>query len=214
MTAAALDAGVLDVEEPRSDALDPLPGVLDDVGSALDEGGIDHAVIGGVASSIHGRPRTTKDIDVFLKPRDADSALELLEARNFDVERTDPKWIFKARKRGVQVDIIFSTRIGVYFDEEMLGHSRFMTYRGTRVRVISPEDLLVIKAIAHDEATPRHWFDALGVIVGSELDWDYLIERARRGQRRVLSLLLYAQSLDYAVPDRVIRTLAQRICDS
>jgi hypothetical protein len=58
--------------------------VLDDVGSAFDEGGIDHAVIGGVASSVHGRPRTTKDIDVFLKPRDAESALELLEARNFD----------------------------------------------------------------------------------------------------------------------------------
>jgi len=214
VTAAALETGVLDVEEPRNDAFDPLPGVLDDVGCAFDEGGIDHAVIGGVASSVHGRPRTTKDIDVFLKPRDAESALELLEARDFDIERTDPKWIYKAHKRGVQVDVIFATRIGVYFDQEMLDHSRFMTYRGTRVRVVSPEDLLVIKAVAHDEATPRHWFDALGVLVGSEIDWDYLMHRARRGQRRVLSLLLYAQSLDYAVPDRVIRTLTQRICNS
>src|SRR5262249_5176175 len=112
------------------------------------------------------------------------------------------------------VDVIFSTRIGIYFDDEMLERSRYKNFHGTRVRVIAPEDLVVIKAVAHDEATPRHWYDALGVIVACELDWDYLIRRSTRGQRRVLSLLLYAQSLDYAVPDRVIRVLSRRICES
>ena len=32
--------------------------------------------------------------------------------------------------------------------------------------------------------------------------------RARRGPRRMLSLLLYAQSTDLAVPDHVIRRLS------
>jgi len=33
------------------------------------------------------------------------------------------------------------------------------------------------------------------------------VQRARYGPRRVLSLLLYAQSNDLAVPDRVIETV-------
>jgi hypothetical protein len=48
----------------------------------------------------------------------------------------------------------------------------------------------------------------LAIIAGHELDWDYLLMRARRGPRRVLSLLLYAQSTDLAVPDPVVRQLA------
>jgi hypothetical protein len=40
-----------------------------------------------------------------------------------------------------------------------------------------------------------------------ELDWDYLLKRARRGPRRVLGLLLYAQSLDLLVPDKAIKSL-------
>jgi len=45
------------------------------------------------------------------------------------------------------------------------------------------------------------------VLASRELDWPYLVERARRGPRRILSLLLYAQSIDLAVPDRVIEEL-------
>jgi predicted nucleotidyltransferase len=190
---------------------DPLPEVLTSVHQALEEKRIAYGLIGGIASSVHGRPRTTRDVDVFLKPSSADPALEAFSAHGFRIERTDPKWIFKAFKREVQVDVIFSTGRGIYFDDEMRARSRVAEFQGVTVRVIAPEDLLIIKAIAHDEATPRHWHDALGVVVRARLDWDYLLERSRYGQRRLLSLLLYAQSLDYAVPDRVIHELMKRI---
>jgi hypothetical protein len=61
--------------------------------------------------------------------------------------------------------------------------------------------------VIHDEQTPRHWGDALGVIADSELDWDYLARRARKGARRVLALLLYAQSNDLVVTDETVRAL-------
>jgi hypothetical protein len=68
-----------------------------------------------------------------------------------------------------------------------------------------------MKAIAHDQDTPRYWHDALGIIAHTELDWDYLLQRARIGPRRVLSLLLHAQSDDLIVPDRAVRQLFEAI---
>ena len=79
---------------------------------------------------------------------------------------------------------------------------------GRWAAVLGPEDLVVTKALAHGEETAHYWWDALAIIAKRDLDWDYLLGRARRGPRRMLSLLLYAQSTDLAVPDHVIRRLA------
>jgi hypothetical protein len=71
-----------------------------------------------------------------------------------------------------------------------------------------PEDLVVIKALASSEEATRHWYDALSLIASCELDWDYVVERARSaGPRRLLSLFLYAESNDLAVPTGVVETL-------
>jgi hypothetical protein len=68
-----------------------------------------------------------------------------------------------------------------------------------------------MKAVVHDEEGPRHWHDALGIIMGTNLDWDYLERRASRAPRRVLSLLLYAHSIDLSVPNGVIRRLFAKV---
>ncbi|HSE97749.1 MAG TPA: hypothetical protein VLD57_05715, partial [Blastocatellia bacterium] len=80
----------------------------------------------------------------------------------------------------------------------------------------SPEDLLVVKALVLNEHSLsvdrhciRHLNDLLTIIRTSKLDWDYVVKRARMGPKRVLSLLLYAQSLDLLVPDRVIKSLLE-----
>jgi hypothetical protein len=77
-----------------------------------------------------------------------------------------------------------------------------------KVRVIAPEDLAVIKAVATAEHGPHHWYDALSIIARCEIDWPYFVRRARQaGPRRVLSLLLYAESNDLAVPAEAIEEL-------
>jgi hypothetical protein len=95
----------------------------------------------------------------------------------------------------------------VYLDDEMLARAPEVAVGTRTVRVMPPEDLIVVKAVVHDEQTPRHWHDALSVVADQELDWDYLIRRARHGARRVLALLLYAQSNDLIVPDDAIKRL-------
>jgi hypothetical protein len=94
---------------------------------------------------------------------------------------------------------------------ENSSRSRSIEVSGVSVRVAPPEDVVVAKAIAHDEPSGHHWHDALGILVASELDWGYLLLRARHGARRVLSLLVYAQSNDMLVPEWVVDQLFRMI---
>lgn len=175
--------------------------------TVLDDAGVAFGVLGGVASAGYGRPRWTKDIDVFCRPEDADRALDALGEHGFEIERTNPAWIYKAFREGVQVDIIFKAKGGIYFDDRMFDRLQPVSLVGVEVPAIPPEDLVVIKAIVHDEESPRHWHDALGVLATATLDWDYLLDRARLGPNRVLSLLHYALSVDVPVPTSAIRHL-------
>lgn len=188
--------------------------VLGEAVKALDGARLEYALMGGIASTGLGRPRWTHDIDVFVRPVGAEAALDALAQAGFDTERTNPSWLFKGFKDGVLVDVIFHSTGGFYLDDEMIARSVEREFMGHRLRLIAPEDLLVIKAAVHDERGPRHWHDALGVIGVNDLDWDYLLRRARQAPRRVLSLLVYAHSLDIAVPNHVVRALYQDIYES
>ena len=179
--------------------------------SVLQEAGIDFGVLGGVASAGYGRARWTKDIDVFCRPEDADRVLDVLAADGFEVERTNPSWIYKAFRDGVQVDVIFKGKGGFYFDDRMATRVQQVSLVGVEVPAIAPEDLVVMKALSHDEESSRHWHDALAVLASAPLDWEYLLERARLGPNRVLSLLHYALSVDVPVPTSAVNQLHELV---
>ena len=185
--------------------------VFDTTINAIQGAGIPYVLMGGVASATVGRPRVTRDIDVFVRPEDARHVIDVLAKAGFETEERHPHWLYKGWKDGILVDVIFRSSGDIYLDDEMLERSTEGEYKGSRFRLIPPEDLLVIKAIVHDEHMPRHWHDALGIVAADELDWDYLLRRARHGARRVLSLLLYAQSNDLLVPANVLRQLFDTI---
>jgi hypothetical protein len=188
--------------------------VLDRATARLERSGVDYAMMGGVAATALGGRRHTHDIDVFVRPDDAERVLQTLADDGFTVERTDPSWLFKAFSEGILVDIIFRSAGSVFFDADMIQRSTWLDLRGRKLRVLAPEDLFVIKALvlnehslSLDEHCMRHLNDLLSIVRLQSLDWDYLLKRARMGPRRVLGLLLYAQSLDLLVPNRVIKSL-------
>jgi hypothetical protein len=181
---------------------------IDDTIEAVEATAVDHLFIGGIASTVLGRPRVTHDLDLLVRPEDARRLLAALEERGFRVEERAPHWLFKAYRDQQVVDLIFRSSGDIYLDDDMLERSVLGDFSGRTVRLMAPEDLVVLKAIAHQEHSPRHWFDALNVLAEDlDWDWDYLVLRARKGPRRVLSLLLYAQSTDLPVPDSVVRAL-------
>ncbi|MEN3362024.1 MAG: hypothetical protein V7637_6006 [Mycobacteriales bacterium] len=183
--------------------------VLAEVVEVADASGLPYAVMGGIAASALGRERWTHDIDLFVRPEHARPLLERFAAAGFSTEERDQDWLFKASRGPVVVDLIFQVTAdaaawAIEFDEQMSQRVRRVGFLGVRLPVISPEDLIVIKAVVHKEHRARHWFDALGLIAAGGLDWPYLLRRAEAGRLRVLSLLLYARSDGLDVPAPVI----------
>jgi predicted nucleotidyltransferase len=196
------------VEEPQ------LLGVLHDVMDALEQAHVRYLGMGGIASAALGRARWTHDIDLFVRPEDTRRALAALADRGFATkEPGNMRWLCKAMRDGVLVDLIYRSDGDITMDDQMLARSVTRTFKGLDVRFLSPEDLVVMKALATKEDTAHYWHDALAVIASNDLDWDYVLHRARHGARRVLGLLLFAQSVDLLVSDRAIRELFDRIYD-
>jgi Uncharacterised nucleotidyltransferase len=179
--------------------------------AAIEDAKLPYVLIGGLASAALGRPRCSADVDLLVRPGDARAALRALGGRGFETEETNPHWLFKGTKRGVLVDLLFKGPRDIYLDEAMLARARLAPVFGKPLRIAPPEDLVVMKALVHDEETPRHWHDALALVAAGDLDWEYLVWRARKGSRRVLSLLLYATSIDLAVPCSAIDALLLQI---
>lgn len=191
--------------------LEQLGATLRDALRRLDDAGIGYGVMGGLAVTTLSRPRWTHDIDVFLRPRDAAHALELLAAAGYETERSDHEWLFKARRDQITVDLIFRSSGHIYFDDELEARLVRRSFLDVDMPVVSPEDLLVIKSAADSELNHYHWFDAIGLLTRHDLDWAYVLRRARSTRRHLLSLLVYADAADIEVPPEVIRRLADDI---
>src|SRR6266536_2417274 len=175
---------------------------------------IEHALIGGLASATMGRSRHTHDIDLSVAPDDAERALDALARAGFRTERTDTTWLYKAFWDGMLVDVIFVSKGGVVFDEEMRDHRLLVDVRGRPVETLSPEDMLVIKALTNAEHVPRHWYDGLSILAAGELDWSYFARPGRPHATRVCSRLLYAVADGIPVPQEPLRELFEAaMCD-
>ena len=186
--------------------------VLDEALAALGDAGIAFLLIGGIGSAVYGRDRGTRDIDLFVRPETARKVLEVLDACGFETREVAEYWLSKAVKHGVLVDVIFRSTRDILLGDEMLERSRLMPFRGRMVPVAPPEDLVIMKASAMTEDTSRYWYDAAAILANSDLDWDYLVARARQhGPRRILSLLLFATSIDIVIPAEPIQTLYDAI---
>lgn len=208
---AGMHAVVQDVDVPHHDDATFLD-VLDrcmDVLRGLDAPSL---LIGEIGSSVFGRDRGTRDIDVLVRPEDAPRILERFGSAGFDTDVVFEHWLFKARRDAVDVDIIFRAARDILLDERMLERASSERFRGRTLPIAPPEDLVVMKVMAADEDTARYWYDALGILARSDLDWDYLCERAmQHGARRMLSLLLYATSIDLVVPPDPVHRLYEAL---
>lgn len=193
----------------------PFLDLLDATLAVMEPSGIPYVFVGGLAARAYGRRRYTHDVDIFVRFEDADRTLECFEKAGFVTEETNPVWIYKAftkfGEKDAVIDILFKSRGEIFLDQEMIRRARYLNYQGRKLPVLAPEDFLVIKALAHDSETPRHWLDALAIIRNAKLDWPYLVKRAKYGPRRLLSLLLYAQSIDLVVPNEALRAIFSMI---
>ncbi len=160
---------------------------------------IPYLVAGGLAAKMYGKRRTTHDIDLFVRPKDAGPVKACLARAGYETEATFPDWLYKAFKHDVMIDIIFLSEGSIVVDDETLARARFMEYRGKTVPVVPPEVLMLMKVFAlHDTHAAnthwRHWRDAVTILRNVPLDWDFLYRKALDlGPRIVLGFLLLAE---------------------
>lgn len=181
--------------------------VLAEAVSLVESNEIPYLAAGSMASLTWGRPGPLGDIDFLIDPRSAKPLLKAFDEAGFDTHETFPQWLFKAKKNGITVDLIFEMAGPLYLEPQMLERGTMVDILGTKVRMISPEDYVLSQALALKEDTAVYWFNALGVIGRQEMDWDYVIRMSNRGPRMILALLLLGQAHDLPIPDSVIRRI-------
>jgi len=126
---------------------------LKDVFRCLEERDVRYVVIGGIAAVLHGVPRATFDLDIFIDPS-LDNARRLLlalaDANFVTAELTTPEkvaahaiTIFKDR---VRIDVQTSTP-GIQFDQAWSDRV-VMHYDGQVLFVVSKDDLIASKRAA------------------------------------------------------------------
>lgn len=67
--------------------------------SALDENGVEYAVCGGLALTIHGFPRATFDIDILIRPESLEKAYEIAAKFEYDIRGLDMSF----KERAVEI---------------------------------------------------------------------------------------------------------------
>lgn len=186
--------------------------ILDETIAVMNDAEIPFLLMGGLATSVLGRGRGVTDIDIFVRDRDVAATLEAFEGAGFETLIVSPNWLAKAIKDGILVDVISRSTHDISLTDEIMEHAVEVDVEGRRVRSVSPEDLIVMKAVATDEDTARYWHDALSLLGRTDLDWSYLVRRAKKhGAQRVLALLFFAQSIDLLVPQDVVSELLDAV---
>jgi predicted nucleotidyltransferase len=146
--------------------------------AALREAGVPFVLGGGVAIWARGGPETEHDLDFFVKPEDADRALQVLAEVGFRPEKPPEAWLYKAWDDGVLVDLIFDPT-GVTIDDAFIEGAAETEVHAVRMRVLQPEDVLVTKLLALTEQEPE-FGGALEIArsLREQIDWDEVRERA------------------------------------
>jgi predicted nucleotidyltransferase len=145
--------------------------------ATLRERGIPFVLGGSVAAWARGGPEPKNDLDLMLKPEDAEAALAALAEAGMRPEHPPEEWLVKAWHGDVLIDLIFAPS-GVQITDELLGRADQISVMALATPVMALEDVLSTKLHALDE----HSLDYTNLVaiarsVREQIDWPQL--RAR-----------------------------------
>jgi len=140
--------------EPKE--LVPLLAVLQDLVAWWKAGKVHGVVIGGLAASLLGRPRLTRDVDALVLVEEGDWA-EFVAAgvgRGFSLRRDDALafaqearvLLMRHQETGIDVDIVFGS---LPFEKKAVAQATWMELGGVQAPLPLPENLIIMKAVAH-----------------------------------------------------------------
>lgn len=158
--------------------------------AALEGQGIPYLLGGGLGCWARGGPPSSNDIDLMVKPEDAERALEALVEAGMKPERPPEDWLLKAWDGDVLVDLIHHPR-GLMIDDEVLARGEELSVRSFHVRVMALEDVLTTKLMALTEHSLR--YDSLLRIARAlreQVDWAQVRQQVEDNDFAVVFLIL------------------------
>jgi hypothetical protein len=158
-------------------AFDAIAGALRVAVPALRDAHIPFVLGGSFAAWVRGGPQPFNDLDLMIKPTDADRALRELGAAGMRTERPPEEWLVKAWHGDVLIDLIFNPA-GLEITDEVLGRADMLPVFAIETPVMALEDMLQTKLLALNERSLD--FSALVGIARSvreQIDWRALEAR-------------------------------------
>jgi hypothetical protein len=153
----------------------------------LEGAGIPFMLAGSLAAWARGGPETRNDLDLIVRPRDAERALEALAEAGMATERPPEQWLLKAWHEDVLIDLIFeilaiADETGATerhpVDDELFERAEDLKVFGVLMRAMSLEDLMVTKLLALEpNALDYGGSLAIARSLREEIDWNAVRER-------------------------------------
>lgn len=145
--------------------------------AALREADVPFLLGGGLAAWARGGPESDHDLDLMVKPEDADRAVKALEAPGFRIEDPPEEWLYKAWDGDVLVDIIFEPSGGPV-DDGMFERAEELDVNAVTMNVMAIEDVMGTKLLSLRE----HEVDYESVLeiaraLREQIDWDEVWRR-------------------------------------
>ena len=148
--------------------------------AALREADIPFLLGGSLASWARGGPETRHDLDLIIKPADAERALEALQEAGMRPERPPEEWLLKAWDGDTLIDLIYCPK-GLPVDDALIARGEELSVLGMDIRVMALEDVMATKLMALTEHSLR--YDGLLQIARAlreQIDWQAVRERTQQ----------------------------------
>jgi Uncharacterised nucleotidyltransferase len=164
---------------PHDQPFNHIKDSLKRVAGTLNEADVPFVLGGGLAIWARGGPATGHDLDLMVRPQDADRAIEALEAAGMQVERPPESWLYKAWDEDVLIDVIFRP-VGEPVDEQLFARADRLEVNAVPMLVMAVDDVMVAKLKALDEheldyERPLEFARSLR----EQIDWDAVRQRTR-----------------------------------
>jgi hypothetical protein len=147
--------------------------------AALKEEDVPFMLGGSLAVFARGGPESCNDLDLIVKPDDAQRALDVLLGIGMLREDPPEDWLLKAWDGDVLVDLIFAP-LGLRIDDQLFGTADHMSVFSIHMAVMRLEDVLATKLMSMND----HYLDYEGLLklvrsVREQVDWDEVRDRTR-----------------------------------
>jgi putative nucleotidyltransferase-like protein len=150
---------------------------LKEAAAALREAEVPFLLGGGLAAWARGGPQSDHDLDLMVRPDDAQGAVEALAEAGFRIENPPEEWLYKAWEGDVLLDVIFEPSGGPV-DDAMFERAEELDVNAVTMQVMALEDVMVTKLLSMRE----HEVDYESVLeiaraLREQIDWEEVWSR-------------------------------------